>query len=93
MKMQTHQELYALPVSADRSRRTLSVGMQRIFAWCREAARHVIRPADRRPGFASLSEMDDRMLRDIGLSRDDVHCLAPRTLWSEFRRPPFEKYR
>jgi hypothetical protein len=47
--------------------------------------------AELRRGLARLVEMDDRMLRDIGLSRDDVYGLAGdrATPWSEYRWLPF----
>lgn len=91
MRMQTHENLYSPPRIAGRSRRVFPVGVSCLLAWCRLAARHFACMAELRRGLARLVEMDDRMLRDIGLSRDDVYGLAGdrATPWSEYRWLPF----
>jgi uncharacterized protein YjiS (DUF1127 family) len=76
MRMQTYQALNAPRGIAGRSRRTCLVDVYRPLTWCRLAARHFARLVDDRRGLARLASMDDRMLRDIGLSRGDVHRLA-----------------
>ena len=95
MKMQTYQSLYTTPRIVGRSKRAWWASVPQIFSWCRRAARHFTCVANHRSGFAQLSEMDDRMLRDIGLNRAEVHRLLgrPHTPWSEYRWLPFEFYR
>jgi uncharacterized protein YjiS (DUF1127 family) len=95
MKTPTLQALSNLPELAPRSKWTFPTIIQRIFVWGRRAERHFTRLADHRLGLTQLSEMDDRMLRDIGLNRADVYRLLGRrrSPSREYRWPPFENYR
>jgi uncharacterized protein YjiS (DUF1127 family) len=94
MKIATPQAFYNLPDFAPRSKWTFTVIMQRICVSCRRAGHYFTGLADHRFGFAQLSEMDDRMLRDIGLNRADVCRLLgrQRSLSNEYRWLPFENF-
>ena len=50
-------------------------------AWC--VARFLIRGSERQRQLRALAALDDRLLRDIGLSRKEVERAASRSLWRE----------
>ena len=45
-------------------------------------ARSVLRGLERRRQIRALSALNDHLLRDVGLSRDDVEAAASRSFWA-----------
>jgi uncharacterized protein YjiS (DUF1127 family) len=67
----------ALPAAAPARFRPASLNLLRRFV------RFLIRGSERRCQLRALAALDDHLLRDIGLSREQVERASSRSFWGE----------
>ncbi len=71
----------------DWNRNMIHKGATLAINFGRSAAKGIIRAHHRRAAIRELRALDDRMLKDIGVRRDDIYSVVEE-LWKDYPLPP-----